>query len=64
MQELPAESVASFKRQLDRAWVAEPRWPDCFQWVRFYLYFCQEYGYPPAVADGILRASWEFSKPL
>jgi hypothetical protein len=53
MQEIPAELAVSFKGRLDRERVPEPRRPDYFKWVKFYLYFCQEYGYPPTAPTAL-----------
>jgi integron integrase len=46
MQQLPTELVASFERRLDSAHVPQTFRPGYHKWVRFYLYFCQKFGYP------------------
>jgi hypothetical protein len=44
--QLPSELQTSFDRRLDRARVPQQFRPDYHKWVRFYLYFCQKFGYP------------------
>jgi hypothetical protein len=46
MEELPAEWVGIFGRRLNQAGVAQPDHPAYYKWVRFYLRFCQKFGYP------------------
>ncbi len=53
MQELTAEVAASFERQLAQARVPEPQRPDYRKWARYYLYFCQKYGYPPTAPTAL-----------
>src|SRR5262249_28923003 len=36
----------TFERRLDRVGVAQSCRPAYYKWIRFYLYFCQKFGYP------------------
>ena len=46
MQQLPAELVASFERRLESAHVPQTFRAGYHKLVRFYLYFCENFGYP------------------
>lgn len=46
MRELPAEWVKIFERRLDKANVSQPSRQAHLRWAKFYLYFCQKFGYP------------------
>jgi hypothetical protein len=53
MQDLPAQLVASFERKLDQDRVPQSRHPDYHKWVRFFLYFCQKFDYPPTAPTAL-----------
>jgi hypothetical protein len=53
MQQLPAELTASFERRLDQARVPEILRVDYPKWVGFYIYFCQNYGFPPTAPTAL-----------
>src|SRR5438045_3680890 len=53
MQQLPSELVANFERRLDRAQVPPSKRPEYHKWVRFYLYFCQKYDFPPTAPTAL-----------
>jgi len=46
MEELPAEWVSIFERRLATAKVPHADHPAYHNWVKFYLKFCQKFGYP------------------
>jgi hypothetical protein len=54
MEQLPAELVTEFERRLDGASVPTSNRPEYHKWVRFYLYFCQEFDYPPTALGPFL----------
>ena len=53
MKQLPAEWVSSFQRRLDQAQVPPTFRPAYHKWVRFYLYFCQKFSYPPSAPTAL-----------
>jgi integrase len=53
MQQVPAETWATFERRLDWARVPVPQRPDYHKWGRFYLDFCHKYGHPPGAATSL-----------
>src|SRR6516165_4472588 len=46
MNELPAEWISIFDRRLVKANVPQPHRQAFHKWAKFYLYFCQKFGYP------------------
>ena len=53
MQQLPQALAANYDRRLDPAHVPSPQRQDYHKWVRFYLYFCQKYGFPPTAPTAL-----------
>ena len=53
MKEFPAEWVTIFKRRLDKANVPQPNRQVYHKWVKFYVYFCQKFGYPATAATAL-----------
>src|SRR3974390_298728 len=47
MQDLPAELKAAFERRLRHATNPLPSRLAYHRWIKFSLFFCQKFGYPP-----------------
>jgi hypothetical protein len=53
MEELPTEWVVIFERRLRDARVPQPDQPAYHRWIRFYLRFCQRFGYPSTAPNAL-----------
>lgn len=53
MKEFPPGWVAIFERRLDHAKVPQALRPGYYKWVRFYLYFCHKFAYPPTAPTAL-----------
>ena len=53
MEELPEEWGACLNRRLDQKKVRHADRPRYHQWVKFYLHFCQKFGYPAATPTAL-----------